>query len=400
MMNSLLGELDTQKSGAGRSVPTPAGIPLLLRLFATPLVMSSLSTTPLLAEEPPLQGRFYILAIEEDKVFIDMGRKDGVETNMTLQVFKTGVSFDHPVTGEKVVGTTYLADIQIVEVSDVFSIARPSAAIIAQLKPGYEIRFRPQDLEQVRSSRARLADLEAELKIDKETWQERATREMVRYNNNNNEISTSMEMVYFSADDNYTHTQMDFTYRLFRDLYGIRFGIGTMTGRGRVYTISEDYDYVESVGDVGFYYGYSTLEYRPMNYLSFIPRFQLGLNNDGVGVGGGLDLRIGPELGTNMVLSAGGARLVGSHAGISFNHYVTERLYVSGRAAIENYVTGEDSSPAVRVLLGTHYDITKKVQLDLGAGIGGRDINHMGPSVSAGLSFNFPTGLWWMQELE
>lgn len=379
---------------------------LLLRLATFPLVLAPTLPSAARAEEPPRPGHFYILAIEDERVFVDMGRKDGITTDMTLQVYKTGVTFDHPVSGEKVVGTTYLTDIKIVEVSDAFSIATPSAAVLAQLKPGYEVRFRPQDLEQVRSTRARLADLEAELRVDKETWEEKARREMLRYNNNNNKVSTTTEMVYFSQDDHYNRIQADFTYRLFRQFYAVRFGVGTLTGRGMVETYIQDSEsqetgeWISSTEDVAFYYGYSDLELRVAPYFSLIPMFQLGLNNNGVGAGAGMNVRIGPELGTNLVISGGGARLVGAHIGLSFNHYVSERLYLSGRAVAENYVTGRSAPPAVRVLLGTHYDLTKKIQLDLGAGVGGRDINNMGPSASVGLSFNFPTGLWWMQELE
>jgi len=353
------------------------------------------------AQEPVADYRFYVLAIEGDKVFVDMGRKDGVSDNQTLQIFKTNVSFDHPVSGKKVVGTTYLADVQVIEVSDAFSIVKAQPLVLAQLKPGYEVRFRPQDMEQVRSSRARLQELAAELAIDHETWEQRARREMVRYNNNNNMISTSAEVVSFSPDDHYTRVQADFTYRLFRGLYAVRFGVGSLTGRGMLKTYdTETYDYTEAPGNVGFYYGYSQLELKLAPYFSLMPTLQLGLNNDGVGFGGGGNMRIGPELGTNMVISANIARLVGSQLGLSYNHYINEKLFLSGRVAWENYVTGDTENPSVRVLLGAHYDLTPRLQLDVSGGLGGRDIKAMGPSAMLGLSFNFPTGLWWMQEME
>lgn len=386
-------ELRTEENRVSRVRRAPrSGLwaALLLPLSTAGLALSMMPTQ--VRAEQQDDGRYYVLALEGDRVFIDMGRKDGVSDNQTLQIFKTNVSFDHPVSGKKVVGTTYLADVQVVEVSDSFSIVKAQPLVLAQLKAGYEVRFRPQDMEQVRSSRARLRELAAQLSIDHETWEQRARREMTRYNNNNNQISTSAEVVYFSQNDQYNRVQADFTYRLFRGLYAVRFGIGELTGVGPTYDSTAE--------KVGFYYGYSQLELKLSPYVSLMPTLQLGLNNDGVGFGGGGNLRIGPELGTNMVISGNLAHLVGSQLAISYNHYINEKLYLSGKAAWENYVTGYSSEPSVRVMLGVHYDLTPRLQLDVSGGYGGRDISKMGPSAMLGLSFNFPTGLWWMQEME
>lgn len=162
------------------------------------LTAASLALLPAPAQAASVVGdsRFYILSVEGDRVFIDMGRQDGVSENQLLQIFKTNVTFDHPVSGQKIVGTTYLADVQVIEVGDAFSIVKAQSSMLPLLKPGYEVRFRPQDLEQVRSARARLQDMAAELAIDAETWEQRARREMVRFNNNNNKISMSAESVY------------------------------------------------------------------------------------------------------------------------------------------------------------------------------------------------------------
>lgn len=368
----------------------------LLMLVAPSLVPQSAE-----AQEVEASIRFYVLAVEGDRVFIDMGRKDGVADSQVLQVFKTNVTFDHPVSGQKVVGTTYLADLTVIEVSDAFSIAKAQPTVLAQLKPGYEVRFRPQDLESVRSARAQLREMAAKLQVDEETWEQRARREMVRFNNNNNRISTSTEVVYFSPDDYYNRVQADFTYRLFRGLYAVRFGVGSMNGRGLLDSWNEELGQMQTLpDDVAFYYGYTQMELRLAPYFSLMPTLQLGLNNSGVGFGFGGNMRIGPELGTNIVISGNIANLVGSQVGLSYNHYINERLFLSGRAAWENYVTGSSSDPAVRVLLGLHYDLTRNLQLDLSGGLGGRDIKSMGPSAMVGLSFNFPTGLWWMQEME
>lgn len=372
--------------------------PALLGLQLLTVASLSLDAEQAHAATTVADTRFYILSVEGDRVFIDMGRQDGVRENQLLQIFKTNVSFDHPVSGQKIVGTTYLADVQVVEVGDAFSIVKAQSSMLSLLKPGYEVRFRPQDLEQVRSARAQLQDMASALAIDAETWEQRARREMVRFNNNNNKISMSAEAVYFDPNDQYTRLQSDFTYRVFRGLYAVRFGVGSLNGRGQT---GYNYDLnVEEYGDVAFYYGYTQLEFRFSPYFSLMPTIQLGLNNDGVGYGFGGNMRIGPELGTNIVVSASAAAYVGGQLGLSYNHYINERLVLSGKAAWENYVTGGNGPGSVRVMLGAHYDLTPKLQLDLSAGLGGRDIENMGPTAMLGLSYNFATGLWWMQELE
>ncbi|MFM7200545.1 MAG: hypothetical protein ACKO6N_07125 [Myxococcota bacterium] len=372
--------------------------PALLGLQLLTAATVALLPAPAQAASVVGDTRFYILSVEGDRVFIDMGRQDGVSENQLLQIFKTNVSFDHPVSGQKIVGTTYLADVQVVEVGDAFSIVKAQSSMLPLLKPGYEVRFRPQDLEQVRSARARLQDMAASLAIDAETWEQRARREMVRFNNNNNKISMSAESVYFDPNDHYTRLQSDFTYRVFRGLYAVRFGIGSLNGRGET---GYDYDLgTTEYGDVAFYYGYTQLEFRFSPYFSLMPTLQLGLNNDGVGYGFGGNMRIGPELGTNIVVSGSAAAYVGGQLGLSYNHYINERLVLSGKAAWENFVTGSSSPGSVRVMLGAHYDLTPKLQLDVSAGLGGRDIDNMGPTAMLGLSYNFATGLWWMQELE
>lgn len=349
----------------------------------------------------PLTGnpRFFILALEGDRIFIDMGKKDGLMERQVVQLFKTNVSFDHPVTGQKVVGTTYLADVTVIEVSDSFSIAQAPATVIAQLRPGYEARFRPQDMEQVRSARAQLRDMMAALQVDKETWEQKARREMVRFNNNNNTISATSEYVFFDAEDQYSRTQVDFNYRLFRTLYGLRFGVGSMTGIGPNPRYTEGG--VEAASEyVAYHFGYTQSEIRLAPFLSFMPTLQLGLNNDGVGMGFGTDVRIGPELGTNIILTGGTAARVGTQLGLKYNHFINDRLALSGKAMWENFVTGDSTQPSVRVLLGGQFDISPALRVVVEGGVGGRDVRAMGPSVSVGLAWNFSTGLWWMQELE
>jgi len=357
------------------------------------------------AEAPEPDGRFYVIAVEGSRLFVDLGRKDGISEQQILQVFKTGVSFDHPVKNTRLVGTTYLGDITVVEVSDVFSIAQTTEALLTQIKPGYEVRFRPQDAQSVQSARVRLRALADELSADSETWEQQVRRELIRFHGNNNKISAYTELVRFKSDDAYVRTQIDFTYRLFRGIYAVRFGLGGLDGVGEV-PWNDEYDgegnlIPDTDGDrVAYYFGYSSMEFRLTPFLSLAPVFQLGLNNQGVGYGIGTNLRVGPELGTNLVFTASIANVVGSQLALSYNHFINERLALSGQVAWENYVAGDSNNPSVRVLLGAHVELTKRLQLDVRGGLGGREVNSIGPSAMLGLSYNFASGLWWMQELE
>ena len=143
---------------------------------------------------------------------------------------------------------------------------------------------------------------------------------------------------------------------------------------------------------LAFDYGFTELEFRFHDYFSITPTFQLGMNNDGVGVGGALKIRIGPELSTNLELGGSTASLIGSQALIQFNHWFHPRFKMQSAVIWENYIAGQD---VVRITLGPEFNVTDLISIIGIFGYGGKDVDSMGPTIGLGTAFNFHTGWFW-----
>jgi hypothetical protein len=86
---------------------------------------------------PKVQGE--VLEVQAGTVTLDVGRKDGVQPGLTLEVFRQGREIKHPRTGQ-VLGRVEdaLGTVSIVSVQEGFSTARPVSA--ADVQPGDRVR--------------------------------------------------------------------------------------------------------------------------------------------------------------------------------------------------------------------------------------------------------------------
>lgn len=383
---------------------------ILLSLFLTISWPS-----PLPAQEKPDEKEkiktHYVIKVDGEDVYIDMGNMDGVISGMVLLVYKTGISIKHPVTGKEIGGSVYLGQVAVREVSDEFCIAAAEPSIKGKLKEGFEVKFHEDDLKKIMVPAQKppeplegkqpvvIAKTSTPAKTEKPKPRPRSSAgipsfqdDIKKYRGKNNRVSTRYQFVQggFAEDEMefYHKAEVDLMYRIFKMLYSIKFGIGVADGQGNIATEKCD----DFPCHIAFDYGFTELEFRFHDYFSVIPTFQLGMNNNGIGAGGAFKVRIGPELSTNLELGASTAALIGSQALIQFNHWFHPRFKMQSAVIWENYIAGQD---VVRVTLGPEFDVTDLISLIAIFGYGGKDVDSMGPTIGIGIAFNFHTGWFW-----
>jgi len=87
---------------------------------------------------PRVQGE--VLEVQRDVLTLDVGRKNGVQPGLTLELYRAGREIKHPRTGV-VLGRTEetLGNVRISEVQESFSVARAPAS--TEVKPGDRVRM-------------------------------------------------------------------------------------------------------------------------------------------------------------------------------------------------------------------------------------------------------------------
>ena len=87
---------------------------------------------------PKVQGE--VLEVQGDVLTLDVGRKNGVQPGLVLELFRAGREIKHPRSGQ-ILGRAEdtLGTVRVTEVQENFSVARPSGA--AEVKPGDRVRM-------------------------------------------------------------------------------------------------------------------------------------------------------------------------------------------------------------------------------------------------------------------
>jgi len=121
--------------------------------------------------------------------------------------------------------------------------------------------------------------------------------------------------------------------------------------------------------------------------LAFINKILLGIHNEGVGAGYESRVRIGRELGTNLLLGLLAAQRVGTQGLIQLQVPVTDRFTTGGAVSVENFpVSGE---AGFRLWLDMSYSLQEAYAIGLRIGFAARDIHRTGVNVGGGMTFNF-----------
>jgi hypothetical protein len=181
----------------------------------------------------------------------------------------------------------------------------------------------------------------------------------------------------------------------------LRSGFGVYRGRGGSI---EELDRAESPlegREVGLTYGYLETEVGIYPSFSLIGRLAIGLLDDGVTGGGQVFMRIGSDLGTNLLLGGEILGGVGLRTIAQLELNVFERVPMMIRAETTNQPAGSraslddegvatgESERGTRTILQVGYRIVPALAVAVRGSVQGRTINHAGPGFGGGLSLRW-----------
>lgn len=186
-----------------------------------------------------------------------------------------------------------------------------------------------------------------------------------------------------------------------RGVRALRSGFGVYRGRGgSLEELDRAVDALEG-RKVGLTYGYLEAEFGIYDEFSLIGRMAIGLLEDGVTGGGQAFVRIGSDLGTNLLLGGEILGGVGLRTIAQLELSVFERVPIVLRAETTNQPAGGDPSPddeefalgesarGTRTILQVGYRIVPALTVSVRGSVQGRTIDHAGPGVGGGLSLRW-----------
>lgn len=231
-------------------------------------------------------------------------------------------------------------------------------------------------------------------------------------------VDLSLEYVDFDGKrsagfDHYTQAEADFGYRFLAPIYQVRLGFGTLSGIGGPKAVIDaapttciDGAGVDRCRRVDFTYVYSELELRVRPNVALLVRPQAGLvatdtraNTDNgrcrgsdldgcqfaTGIGGRVRLRLGDEVGTNLVIGAAFTRGVGTMLEAAYHWRPAPVVPVQISVQVTDQPVPEDAG--VRLIGDVGLRELAWVYPSLRLSYQARDLKHTG--VSGGLALNF-----------
>ena len=205
------------------------------------------------------------------------------------------------------------------------------------------------------------------------------------------EAQVTFEYVDFytgTRSDYYLHGEADFLYRVPQQpLYSVRFGAGSYRGRGAptdsLDAVPKDEARSRS-RPVGYNFGYSELEFRPLPALGLIVRGLVGVDYDGLATGAEGRLRLGREDGTNLDVGAARVGDIGNRYALRLGWNTIERLPMAAAVELTDLpgLARQDGSTiddyGVRLITDARYAFSERLQLGGRVGYQLRNIDHAG----------------------
>jgi len=108
----------------------------LQKVWAEEVTFSE-KVTDILSEEAK-EKKHVVLQINGETVYVDYGRQDGVAAGMEVTILSQ-VSFQHPVTGEKIEGIIPVSTGTIVYVTETFSAVKCESKFLSRVQVGDEV---------------------------------------------------------------------------------------------------------------------------------------------------------------------------------------------------------------------------------------------------------------------
>lgn len=235
----------------------------------------------------------------------------------------------------------------------------------------------------------------------------RRQRLLALHHGNRSSLLASVEYVDFGrrgnqdgsvVSDSYWRASAQYSYRLLGWIDSIRVGAGLLLGQ----------TYRESAGAllqiphatrcnsagavptdcrVGMYYGYAELRFRLASLVHLDLRPILGVGPQSFVGGAAGQLLIGHEPGSHVAVGVEGVSALGARGYLRLAWDTVPRLPMSFTVDVENFPNS--ARMAMRLLLRIEHRFSRHFSADLSAGYATRGWQVGGPSLGAGLSFDF-----------
>jgi hypothetical protein len=184
--------------------------------------------------------------------------------------------------------------------------------------------------------------------------------------------------------DRMTVFEADFLYRLRAGLYGIRVGLGVLSGEGgRKDPVADPMHPPKAA----FNYGYTELEFRGRASTALIVRGITGQSQDGLGFGAEGKVRLGSEEGTNLTFGASTLAGVGFVSELKFQWMAFPRFPLGLGIAVGDQPTQGDLG--VRFSADVGVRALSWLTPTLQVSYQGRSLDHSGMGAGLGLVFDW-----------
>lgn len=185
--------------------------------------------------------------------------------------------------------------------------------------------------------------------------------------------------------DQFFSFEADFLFRLRGRLYGIRSGMGVITGRGGF--ANEVYERASDAPEAGFNYGYTELEFRGGHKTAFLGRLAAGVGRDGFGLGVEGRFRLGDEDATNLTLGVTKLAEIGFLTEIRMQWDAVHRVPLGLSVALTDQPSGGDLGVRLATDIGLRtFDwFQPTIRLSYQA----RTVVHSGLGLGLGLVFDW-----------
>lgn len=185
----------------------------------------------------------------------------------------------------------------------------------------------------------------------------------------------------FRGNDYYFHAEADFMYRIGGVLYSVRTGFGTLSGYGESVRNLDDLNLAPR--QVGINFGYVEGELRFHRLVGLAARGLAGQSRSGAGGGAELKLRIGSEMGTNLIIGGAIISDFGALAQLKLEWNVFRNWPMSVTVVATNQPVQTDLG--VRLIYQVGWRLRRWFAPTARIGYDVRNINHGGLSLGLGV---------------
>lgn len=185
----------------------------------------------------------------------------------------------------------------------------------------------------------------------------------------------SEDVVTEPFTDQYWKIELEYTYRVLKALYDIRFGLGVMRGTypeadvgSRTITVSR----ADESASPGLNYGYGMATFELSRNFSFSGKLMLGASSQGFAPGAGAILRIGRLGGTRAEIGVDLMADVGSNRYFAFRWDTVPRVPMGFIVELSDWPAGGDNPTGSRIIYEMGVEITDPLEAGLRAGVATR----------------------------